>query len=426
MTERRVGPAFVRRLGGIEGLRGIAAGSVLITHVLNHSQPSGSTFDLGRLGSYLQSSTHHGVILFFALSGLLLYLPFAAAALRDDPRPSFRAYARNRALRILPAYWVILLCSALVLQSARIPGVGVGALTDPGLLLRNLLLIQNYDPASFGTGITASWSLAVELVFYASLPLLVLLGLRLARRLRTRAERRWALLTPALVLTTVGVAGVALGPRGAADDAAGGFGWADVWGVSFFTHAHVFAIGLALAVVWVEHQDGLLRLPRHWRPITGAAMICLGAIAIQLGVDDRIAETIQVALIAVCCGMLLALTVLTAHRLRPSSLVGVLERSPLVAAGLVSYGVYLWHMPVMFWLREHGLTLAGGWDAFAFNLLVVGAMTGVLSWLTYRFVEKVALRFKAASRTRDGAETTTDSATAPTADRLTAAAMPRP
>ena len=135
MTERGVKPAFARRLGGIEGLRGIAAASVVITHVLNHSQPSGRSFDLGRLGSYLQSSTHHGVILFFTLSGFLLYLPFAAAALRDRPRPSIRAYLRNRALRILPAYWVILLCTALVLQAARIPGEGSGAVSYTHLTL---------------------------------------------------------------------------------------------------------------------------------------------------------------------------------------------------------------------------------------------------------------------------------------------------
>jgi len=101
--------------------------------------------------------------------------------------------------------------------------------------------------------------------------------------------------------------------------------------------------------------------------------------------------------VAVVCGLLLALTILPPSHSR-SRLVGTLESPPFVATGLVSYSVYLWHAPIILWLRAHGVTHGGGFRAFGLNLLIVGSITGVIAWLTYRYVEKPALRLK--SRTR--------------------------
>ncbi len=119
----RAHPAFTRRLSGIEGLRGIAAASVVVFHVWTNS--AAASFHFGWLGHIRLSQSRPGVQLFFALSGFLLYLPFAAAALRSQARPSFVAYLRNRALRIFPAYWCILLLTALVLRSAKVYEHGV-------------------------------------------------------------------------------------------------------------------------------------------------------------------------------------------------------------------------------------------------------------------------------------------------------------
>ena len=105
-----------RRLPGIEGLRAVAASAVVLHHVW--------VFDGGvRIGEdggadVIFLNLALGVTLFFALSGFLLYRPFAAAIARAEALPSIPAYLRNRALRILPAYWVILLASAFVLATA--------------------------------------------------------------------------------------------------------------------------------------------------------------------------------------------------------------------------------------------------------------------------------------------------------------------
>ena len=96
-------------------------------------------------------------------------------------------------------------------------GVGtleVGRMThDPGLLLRNSALVQNYSPESVLTGITPAWSLAIEAVFYLVLPLLGLLASGCARAAATAGGRLAAALAPAGVLLLVGLSGKAAADR---------------------------------------------------------------------------------------------------------------------------------------------------------------------------------------------------------------------
>jgi peptidoglycan/LPS O-acetylase OafA/YrhL len=157
-------PSSGSRLQGIEGLRALAACSVLVYHSWLYSAPDGHRVEIWPLTAVLPDLAF-GVVLFFTLSGFLLYRPFAASILRGKPMPSVRRYLRNRVLRIAPAYLAILLLVALVLRSALSRDaegdLHNGALTDPGLLARSALLVQNYSPSSTLAGIAPAWSLAV-------------------------------------------------------------------------------------------------------------------------------------------------------------------------------------------------------------------------------------------------------------------------
>lgn len=99
----RIPPSTGRRLAGIEGLRGLAAISVLITHAWFYSGSDRVPLWEGSPAGTALESLGFGVTLFFTLSGFLLYRPFVAAALDPDRRPRVVDYFRNRALRILPA-----------------------------------------------------------------------------------------------------------------------------------------------------------------------------------------------------------------------------------------------------------------------------------------------------------------------------------
>ena len=132
--------------------------------------------------------------------------------LRRGRVASASRYLRNRALRILPAYWVILLLCAFVLQSVLVREDGelvARGLFDLDRLLPTALFAQHYAPASVGTGIGPAWSLAVEVVFYLVLPLLALLAWAIGARSPSRSRRRVAALVPVALMLAVGLSGKA-------------------------------------------------------------------------------------------------------------------------------------------------------------------------------------------------------------------------
>jgi peptidoglycan/LPS O-acetylase OafA/YrhL len=140
-----------------------------------------------------------------------LYRPFAAAVVRGVHGPNVRSYLRNRALRILPAYWVILLVTGVALGAALLRDASsvlvVGWLADqPLTLLENVALAQSYDPWTLLTGVGPAWSL-IEVAFYVMLPLVAALAALLARRAATRRRRRLIALLPPAALLVVGLLG---------------------------------------------------------------------------------------------------------------------------------------------------------------------------------------------------------------------------
>lgn len=400
-TKIGVVPSRGARLVGIEGFRALAATSVLVYHAWLYSSPTGAGAAAGPLRHVLPDFAY-GVTLFFTLSGFLLFRPFAAAIIRGEPLPKFGSYLRNRALRIFPAYWVILLLAALVFQSVLIRDLN-GALRNGGLfevrrLIPDMLLIQHYDPDTVVTGIGPAWSLAVELVFYVALPLLVLLAAKLARRASGRRGRQLATLAPVALLLAVGLGGKAaaayvVSPIHPFD------GWEADWHSvlerSFLCQADLFAFGMALAIVRTESEDGLLRLPRRWRVGTAAlALLCYLVTAKFTHFVEQMSYSPFNTLIALGCALLLALVVLPARRPHRAGLfVRFLETRPVIAVGLTSYSIFLWHEPLIRWMAGHDLTAAGK-GGLALNVLMLGAFTGALSALTYRFVEVPALRLK--------------------------------
>jgi len=342
-----------------------------------------------------------GVTLFFALSGFLLYRPFVSSVLRSEKLPSFSTYLRNRALRILPAYWVILLVTGLGLQTVLVrhgSDLGPGGLFDPGLLLGTAFFAQNYAPSSVGSGIGPAWSLAVEAVYYLALPLLALLAFALARRASSRGGRRLAALAPPALMLGLGLLGKAVAAWVVPPVSAFN-GWNNDWHSvierSFWCQADLFAFGMALAVLRVDSEDGLLRLPRLWRHSATAGVLASYLITAKLTYQaEQLSYSFTNTLMALSCGLLLALVVLPAHHDgKQPALVRLLDTRPFVVLGLISYSIFLWHGPLIRWLEAHGLT-AGGSLGFVVNTLVLALLTFVLSMITYRFVEVPALRHK--------------------------------
>jgi peptidoglycan/LPS O-acetylase OafA/YrhL len=394
-------PSTGARLPGIEGLRALAASSIVLYHCWRYSAPIGQGFHFGpvdRIFLHLPL----GVTLFFTLSAFLLYRPFAAAVIRERPLPRVAPYLRNRGLRILPAYWVILLIVGLVLHAALVHGTGYQLLTGslaghPGVLASDALLVQGYSRSTILTGIGPAWSLAIEVVFYLALPMLAFIGYWLARRARTRGGRRLAALAPAGVLLVTGLFWKGVGTF-IVTGYGPGSGWLANWHSvlerSFFLQADLFTFGMVVAVLRIDSEDGLLRLPRWWRT---ACMVAIPVIGIPTAAVTGLGHLNFYAygtITAFVLGLVLALVVLPGKDGRRPRVLRVLESRPFVAVGLVSYSLFLWHEPLQRWLQLHGLTV-GGTGGFFLNLVVISVVAGTLSALTYRFVEVPALRRKA-------------------------------
>lgn len=399
MTEAK---AAARRphLRGIEGMRAAAAGTIVLVHVWAFSSPSGVVLGGDDWRGDALSTLSAGVTLFFTLSGFLLYRPFAASIARAVPHMPISTYLRNRFLRIAPAYWAILLLTALVLGSAYVRNgdgsLAIGHLTDPAALAQAGLLVYDYRPSQLLIGIGPAWSLAVEVVFYLALPFMVLAAAALARRFERRRDRVLVLLGPPLFLLLLGLSGKAVAGIALPANPTAGYNadWHSVVERSFWAQADLFSFGMAVAVLFVEIEDGRLALTNRWRWLAcgvAAAVFIPSAWTMHQGEQSYLLQNTGEAL---GIALIFAALVLPAKSgAGKERVIGWLEHPFLVAFGLASYSVFLWHVPVIDWLSERGLMLEG-WGGLLLDVAIVALLVGALSALTYRFVERPALSYK--------------------------------
>lgn len=352
-----VAPRASARDAAIDGLRGIAAGAVLVYHAWLYK--SGTDPVSSRRDGWIDGALHElrlGLVLFFVLSGFLLFSPWVRAALEARPVPRLRAYALRRAGRILPAYYLALLGSiALLWPHDGSPGVRLPPAGDLWLFgvfgqnLRSSTLLK-LDPPM--------WTLAVEATFYAVLPLLGWLALR---RLWARSPRAGLLAVCGLFFAV----GVAFNAWLVSDPGLDAY----VLSKQLPAFATYFAVGMSVAVV--AHGRSLHARARGALLVAGTAAVLLGAWwAADFGaLDDRRQWRDTGA--AAGFGLIVLATWCSSARPR------LLAWRPLSGFGRLSYGVYLWHVPLMVWLRAVGLlpssTVGAAVVALVPTLLVAGA-----------------------------------------------------
>jgi peptidoglycan/LPS O-acetylase OafA/YrhL len=392
----KVQPSWGRRIVGLEGLRGIAALSVLGHHVTIRLADSDK---IGSAAAHIGGWLTHGLTLFFVLSGFLLFRPFAASIVEGRPLPSLKRYARNRFLRIYPAFLVILLLVGLVFGAAYTEGppqngdVAIGYLTDPLTLIANVLLVQGYIPQTLLTGIGPSWSLVAEVAFYLVLPCLVLLSALLARRGRALSA---VLLAPAILITVGWAVSIYLQHRtsGMTGDEQFQYLWGHhgsaVLARSLLAQADLFGYGMLAAVIVVAlGRWGLTRVAPGVLPTMLVAAAALTWAALDGPLDSYARRFIGIA-----AALLVLVVALPSSDGGPNKVATALEVRPLRYVGLISYSIYLWHNPVLFWLDRHGLAFGDDGAGLLGNLVLVTVVTAALSSLTFWLVERPALNAK--------------------------------
>jgi len=335
--------------GSLDGLRVIAASAVLVTHVA-----AVTGFDLtGSPASWLTSRGDVGVPIFFTLSGLLLFRPWVMAALTAGPTPSARVYLARRALRILPAYWLVVVVAMLTLNRSHARSAGAWA--------QYLLLGQIYDPHPWwhGTGaagLAQMWSLAVEASFYLLLPVLGLLLAWLTTLGRAGvAARAKRMLIAIAVLGCLSYGFIALTyyptPRL----------WLDGTLLRSLTW---FAPGMALAVVLVwarleDHPDGPVRSFCAAIASSGIACWLIAGSAFVVactpvaGPETLFAPSLWNLEVRTALYTVIALAVVAPAAFQPDGrtpMGAVLGNRVMRFLGKISYGIFLWQYVAIFGL----------------------------------------------------------------------------
>lgn len=385
----------------VDSLRALAGLMVFTIHAAG----TGGVFrDLGHLAWYAPYVSRLEVCLpiFFAISGFLLYRPYVAARLGVGRAPALRAYGRARVLRILPAYW-----AALTLVTVY-PGVeGDWNAHWWG----HYLFLQEFVPAWNEGTFIQTWSLTVEVIFYALLPLFAILPARLSRGSDRRSILRGEIRLVAglyaasvlvrVVLTLVGyqakVQGVTVSPREAYSGLLPGTLYSN-----FPATFDWLALGMALAVfsAYLQREGAQPRLARLVRDRPWAPWALAGAIYLALvwfG-PHYPAPLRPISWFATHFGYGVIAVLFLAPAVFGQSAGGLVRRflqlRPLAWLGLVSYGFFLWHVPVLLEIRAT--------DAFS----VPGVPRVVELWLggmllsvpcaaaSYYLLERPLMRYK--------------------------------
>src|SRR5689334_7398285 len=247
-----------RRAAGLDGLRALAALSVLCFHVWLYRFPDPTRIRQTSLLDNVLSDFRLGLILFFVLSGYLLYRGFARAALRRDQPVDVGVYALRRAARILPAYYLAMLGTFVLLWGAHgTPGV---RLPDGGDLALFAFFAQNYSSHTILTFNPVTWTLCLEVLFYALLPLLGAIGYRWSRG---RARRQALLVGGLIVFGVAWNAGVYL------------LGGNMLATKALPAYLPYFGLGMLLAL-WVERSLARTGEPARVGPRTTLVLVLVG------------------------------------------------------------------------------------------------------------------------------------------------------
>jgi peptidoglycan/LPS O-acetylase OafA/YrhL len=342
----------------LDGLRALSIALVVGEHSALEPYPP---FRLG----------YFGVDVFFVLSGYLI-----TSLLRGEQRATgglvLKKFYARRFLRIVPALWA---WAAVLLVTRVDPPASV---LWSVLWISNVVLAAGAMPSTGGAPV--SWSLSIEEQFYALWP-------PLGKRLKPAA---WAGVAAA-VIVAITVWRAVLVSRGVT-----GFPL-----LSARPDAHLDVILWGCLAALVEETGAYARVREFVRARRNTVLLGLAAAAVGTyalaAVSDRNVGYFGFTLVAV----LTAAFILWLRAAPGAPLTKLLSLAPVVFVGRISYGIYLWHRPAVYWLYDPArapvsAALAGWPGAVRDAVLAVWFVGAILLWssVSWFVIERPFLRLK--------------------------------
>jgi peptidoglycan/LPS O-acetylase OafA/YrhL len=371
---------------------------------------------LNSIGAFFAEFGESGVILFFVLSGFLLFLPYAKALLLESAWPSARRYYLRRIFRVVPSYYVTLL---LILAFFHPEFLNINHWHDLWTFLTFTMSLNLSSQVNI-----PFWTLAIEFQFYLLLPILawlfslVISGDRPDRRMRKLTICLLILAIWGVVTRYLGLDVANTGPTGSSlpsilFNALKPYIYGDTG-----KYFDVFAVGMLLAMVYTfiqspsagERWKATIRQSNPFILAVGVALLVFlplqhmtalnyGGYTLTSSFSDPhilqlVMDWMQWQVIGYSIGYGLCLWALlfgTAGLKRP------FEGSLLRWFGSISFSLYMWHLPFMFifiYAVVHNIH-AQAWNPIAqYSLFWCWTLVVIIpiSAAFYRWVEKPGIR----------------------------------
>lgn len=344
-----------RYISGLDGLRAISVLAVILYHL--HFP--------WIYGGYL------GVTVFFVLSGYLI-TDLLISEYKKTGTIDFKSFWIRRLRRLLPALFVMLILITVwitLFQRDYLTGLR-GEIGAAFVYISNWYYVwqehsyfTKFAPPS---PLQHMWSLAVEEQFYIVWPILMLIALKF-----TKTSGKFAFLVMLLSVVSAELMAFLYTPD------------QDPSRVYYGTDTRAFSllIGAALAIVWPSRnlKPQVTEEMKRALNITGlVAFIGMMLFIIFLREDSAFLYYGGMYLASAIVALLIAVIV------HPASIVGdILSWRPLLWVGVRSYGIYIWHFPILVLL---GLGVDTGEFQF-WRVFLALALTLGLSAVSWKFLE---------------------------------------
>jgi len=402
-------------IASLDGVRAIACLTVMSYHIslITSSTHLWDPFNLAYplFGSVVYAGSA-GVTLFFVLSGFLLFTPYAKALLVEHTSwPSARRFYLRRAFRIIPAYYACLFLLILIYHRQYLEPGHWGQL---GLFLSFFMESSSITYQQINGPF---WTLGVEWQFYMLLPLIALaMGFVVLRIFKggSMQRRLW------LIVSCLG----------------GLIAWglfSRFWGyyfivhpmqtflvsrpvlnvILFFTYGSYgkyledFGVGMLVSLLFVyarqaSARENFSRSARRMAPwLWGAGIVVFVFVAMWRFsrthpawpfFQTMNAQFIWLGEIGFATGFGLCIFAIL---FGTTALKRVFEWRPLRWIGLISFSLYMWHLPLLiFFMANVGNHLSGWNPIAAFSLYWLWAILVIIpfSTLSYLLIEKHGVR----------------------------------